>query len=204
MTPTGGSTSNRLKRVFAFVLEGQSGLLHQAADALFAPGDRAWTRVSAAGLLALAVVTACRGILLRRPADDSDRWVRWASNFARLVLTALLLTAIGAVVCELLAGALAAAPGPGADRGALAALRTTILALAAVVLALLGRLPRLREAGWLVYPTPAVGGLKFVLDDLPNGRAGTLFVSLLVLGGALLAVSRLGAGDTDRGSRLQE
>lgn len=191
---------------FAFVLAVQSGLLHQAADALFAPGDRAWTKVSAAGLLALAVVTACRGILLRRPADDSDRWVRWASNFARLVQTALLLAAIGAVVCELLAGVLAAppGPGPGADRGALAALRTTILALAAVVLALLGRLPRLREAGWLVYPTLAVGGLKFAFDDLPNGRAGTLFVSLLVLGGALLAVSRLGAGDTDGGARLQE
>ena len=72
-------------------------------------------------------------------------------------------------------------------------MRTTILALAAVVLALLGRVPRLREAGWLVYPTLAVGGLKFFLDDLPNGRAGTLFVSLLVLGGALLLVSRLGA-----------
>ena len=180
---------------FAFVLAAQSGLLRQAADALFAPGDHLWTKFSAPGLAALAVVGVGRGILLRRPADDSDRWVRWASNFARLVLTALLLTALGAVACELLAGPLAAAPGAEADRGALAALRTTILALAAVVLALLGRLPRLREAGWLVYPTLAVGGLKFVLDDLPNGRAGTLFVSLLVLGGALALVSRLGAGD---------
>ncbi|MBP7483601.1 MAG: hypothetical protein KA788_13790 [Lacunisphaera sp.] len=180
---------------FAFVLAVQSGLLRQAVDALFAPADHDWVRVSAPGLLALAVAIAGRGILLRRPADDSDRWVRWASNFARLVLTALLLTAIGAVVCELLAGALAAAPGPAADRGALAALRTTILGLAAVVLALLGRLPRLREAAWLVYPTLAVGGLKFFVDDLPNGRAGTLFISLLVLGGALLAVSRLGAAE---------
>ncbi|MEO8196642.1 MAG: hypothetical protein ABI689_07965 [Thermoanaerobaculia bacterium] len=186
---------------FALVLAVQSGLLRQAADALFAPADHEWVRVSAAGLAALAVVIACRGILLRRPADDSDRWVRWASNFARLVLTALLLTAIGALVCELLARALAAAPGAGADRGALAALRTTILGLAAVVLALLARLPRLREAGWLVYPTLAVGGLKFVIDDLPNGRAGTLFVSLLVLGGALLAVSRLGAAEAASANR---
>ncbi len=185
---------------FAFFLAAQSGLLRQAADALFAPGDHLWTKFSAPGLAALAVVGVGRGILLRRPADDSDRWVRWASNFARLVLTALLLTALGAVACELLAGPLAAAPGAEADRGALAALRTTILALAAVVLALLGRLPRLREAGWLVYPTLAVGALKFVLDDLPNGRAGTLFVSLLVLGGALALVSRLGAGDL-RGPR---
>jgi hypothetical protein len=185
---------------FAFVLALQSGLLHQAADALFAPADHAWARVSAAGLAALAVGIACRGILLWRPADDSDRWVRWASNFARLMLTALLLTAIGAVACEILARTLAAAPGAGADRGALAALRTTILGLASVVLALLARLPRLREAAWLVYPPLAVGGLKFVLDDLPNGRAGTLFISLLVLGAALLAVSRLGVTDarTDR------
>lgn len=185
---------------FAFILAAQSGLLRQAVDALFVPGNQVWTKFSLPGLAALAVVGGCRGILLQRPADDSDRWVRWASNFARLVLSALLLTAIGAVACELLAGAVAAAPGPNADRGALAALRTTILALAAVLLALIGRVSRLREAGWLVYPTLAIGGLKFFLDDLPNGRAGTLFVSLLVLGGALLLVSRLGAGDS-RGPR---
>ena len=181
---------------FAFVLAVQAGLLHQEADALFAAGDQVWAKFSIPGLAALAVAMACRGILLRRPADESDRWVRWASNFARLALTALLLAGVGAVVSELLAGPLAAAPGPEADRGALAALRTTVLGLAAVMLALLGRWPRLHEAAWLVYPVLAVGGLKFVLDDLPNGRAGTLFVSLVVLGGALLAVSRLStAGD---------
>ncbi len=182
---------------FAFVLAVQAGLLHQEADALFAAGDQVWAKFSIPGLAALAVAMACRGILLRRPADESDRWVRWASNFARLALTALLLAGVGAVVSEFLAGPLAAAPGPEADRGALAALRTTVLGLAAVVLALLGRLPRLREAAWLVYPVLAVGGLKFVLDDLPNGRAGTLFVSLVVLGGALLAVSRLSAAGGD-------
>ena len=176
---------------FALVLAVQSGLLRQAADALFAAGDQIWARLSPTGLAALAVVVACRAILLRRPADETDRWVRWASNFARLALTALLLAGVGAVASELLAGPLAGAPGPEADRGALAALRTAILGLAAVVLALLGRLPRLREAAWLVYPVLVVGGLKFLADDLPNGRAGTLFVSLVVLGGALLAVSRL-------------
>ena len=184
---------------FAFVLALQSGLLHQAGDALFAAGDQTWARLSVPGLAALAVVVACRGILLRRPADESDRWVRWSSNFARLALTALLSAGVGALVSELLSGPLAGAPGPEADRGALAALRTSILGLAAVVLALLGRWPRVREAAWLVYPVLAVGGLKFLLDDLPNGRAGTLFVSLVVLGGALLVVSRLSAaGDARR------
>ena len=179
---------------FALVLAVQSGLLRQAADALFAAGDRDWARLQTPGLAALGVLVACRAILLRRPADETDPWVRWASNFARLALTALLLTGVGALASELLAGPLAGAPGPAADRGALAALRTTILGLAAVCLALLGRLPRLRETAWLVYPVLAVGGLKFVLDDLPNGRAGTLFVSLVVLGGALLLVSRLSGG----------
>lgn len=187
---------------FAFVLAIQSGLLRQAADVLFAAGDQTWARLSAPGLAALAVVVACRGILLRRPADESDRWVRWSSHFARIALTALLLAGAGAVVSELLAGPLAGAPGPEADRGALAALRTTVLALAAVVLALIGRWPRLREAAWLVYPVLVVGGLKFLLDDLPNGRAGTLFVSLVVLGGALLAVSRLGGAGEGRRANL--
>ncbi len=182
---------------FALVLAVQSGLLRQAADALFAAGDHGWAKLSTPGLAALVVLVACRGILLRRPADETDAWVRWASGSARLALTALVLAGVGAVVSELLAGPLAGAPGPEADRGALSALRTTVLGLAAVVLALLGRLPRLREAAWLVYPVLAVGGLKFVLDDLPNGRAGTLFVSLVVLGGALLAVSRLSAAGGD-------
>ena len=110
-----------LAAFFAFVLAVQSGLMHQETDALFAPADHLWTTLSVPGLAALAVAVACRCILLLRPADDTDRWVRWASNFARLALTALVLAGVGALASGLLAGPLAGAPGAQADHGGLAA-----------------------------------------------------------------------------------
>jgi hypothetical protein len=71
-----------------------------------------------------------------------------------------------------------------------------VLGVGAVLLAAAGRWSRSREAAWLVYPILALGALKFLIDDLPNGRAATLFLSLVLLGGALLAASRLSRAET--------
>jgi len=42
-----------------------------------------------------------------------------------------------------------------------------------------------------VYALLAFGGLRLVLEDLPHGRPGTLFVSFALYGGALFATPRL-------------
>jgi hypothetical protein len=77
------------------------------------------------------------------------------------------------------------------DPGALAALRTSILAATAVVLAVAARKFPTSEIGWLVHPVLVATGLKFLLEDLPKGRPLTLFLAFTCYGLALLAAPRL-------------
>ena len=90
-------------------------------------------------------------------------------------------------------GALAlAAVGASASAPAvLATLRTGVLALLAVGLGGAARRWSLPELAWFVYPLLAIGGLKLVTEDLREGRPATLFVSLVLYGGALIAAPRL-------------
>lgn len=77
------------------------------------------------------------------------------------------------------------------DLGALAALRTGILASAVVLLAGLGRNRARVELIWTAWLLLGVAGLKILADDLPNGRALTLFLTLVLYGGALALAPRL-------------
>jgi hypothetical protein len=103
----------------------------------------------------------------------------------------LLVAALGTVAIAFLAPRLAGIPGAGCDAGMLATLRTAIVALAAVVLALCGRHSRFVELRWLLYPVLIAGGLKLILEDLPHSRAATLFLALALYGGALIVAPRL-------------
>ncbi len=73
----------------------------------------------------------------------------------------------------------------------MAAGRTAVLAVAALLLALCRRKARLFELSWLVYPVLLFGGAKLLFDDLPNGRPATLFLAFLLFGIALVAAPRL-------------
>ena len=86
---------------------------------------------------------------------------------------------------------LAGAGTDTADAGLVATLRTGVLAVGAVTLAAARRRFRLPEIGWLIYTVLLAGGLKLVVEDLAHGRPATLFVSLALFGGGLLAISKL-------------
>jgi hypothetical protein len=77
------------------------------------------------------------------------------------------------------------------DPGALATLRTAILAATAVGLAVAARKAPASELGWLVKPVLVLTGLKFLVEDLPKGRPLTLFLAFTCLGAALLLAPRL-------------
>ena len=79
------------------------------------------------------------------------------------------------------------APGPGA----VATLRTAVLSFLVVGLAWTSRRWALPELGWFVYPLLAIGALKLLSEDLTEGRAATLFPSLVLYGGALIGAPRL-------------
>jgi hypothetical protein len=77
------------------------------------------------------------------------------------------------------------------DPGTAAAIRSVIIAIAAVGLALASRTKTFADASYLVYPLLGIGAAKFVVDDFLAGRAATLFVTLAVYGCALLLLARM-------------
>jgi hypothetical protein len=70
-------------------------------------------------------------------------------------------------------------------------LRTAVISLAAVLLAVFGRKERFAQAKALVIPWLLVGGAKLLVQDLPSGKPSVLFGSLAIFGAALIIVPRL-------------
>jgi hypothetical protein len=60
-----------------------------------------------------------------------------------------------------------------------------------VALAWTSRRRALPELGWFVYPLLAIGALKLVIEDLTQGNAAGLCLSLVFYGGALIGGPRL-------------
>lgn len=75
-----------------------------------------------------------------------------------------------------------------ADAGVLAMERSVILALAAVLLSLLGRARA--EATTLARVVLAVTGLKLLIEDFRIGRATTIVIALAAYGTAMLIIAR--------------
>jgi hypothetical protein len=102
------------------------------------------------------------------------------------------------VVSGCLAGGIApVAAGRAADDidvGALATVRTCVLAAVTLLAAWIGRHPRFREWAWLVYPLLVLIGLKMVVQDFKFSRPATLFIALALYGAALIIAPRLRKG----------
>lgn len=77
------------------------------------------------------------------------------------------------------------------DAGAAAVSRTAVLAALVLGLAWVSRRLALPELGWLVYPLVALGGIKLLTQDLPQGRPATLVLSLALYGAVLILAPRL-------------
>ena len=77
------------------------------------------------------------------------------------------------------------------DPGVIATVRTAAIAGAALAVAFIGLRRRFVEAGWLMYPLLAAGGVKLAAEDLPRSRPTTLFIALAVYGMALIAAPRI-------------
>ncbi len=82
------------------------------------------------------------------------------------------------------------APAGPPDAALVAAIRTVWLSVLAALLAWSGRWPWAREGAWLVYPLLLLTAVKFLAEDLPNGRASTLFVALACFGLAIVLAAR--------------
>ncbi len=158
-----------------------SGLAARAPAALLGePGSIAGT-VTALPVVTLVAAAATAWLCADAPPREGP-----AERLAQLALVAAVTWAAAGVLC----GALAPLAGAD-DAGAVAALRTVVLAAAALALAALGRDPAWLEARWLAYPLLGVAGMKVLLEDLPRGRPASLFLSFAAFGAVLLLVPRL-------------
>lgn|GEM_PF-211559 len=166
----------------------RSGLVEAAAGAWISPPGSAALLTLAAALFALAFP-------LSTPADSAHHRLRHGPPLVLLSIAVWGLMALavwlGAGLLEGAADGAGGVAADGPDAGWLAALRTSVLAAAAVAMAALSRWRRFRFAGWLVYPLLALGGVKLVAQDLMAGRPATLVVSFLAFGVALIAAPRL-------------
>lgn len=165
-----------------------SGLLGAASRAFAAPPDQLPTRLDPVDLVVLAAIAIACWI----PFPRESRFWRRAAGVPKLALLAVFAWSAGGALLVALGRAFAgSAEGAGADPAILAALRTAVLAGAAVLLGWSGRWPRVREAAWLVYPVLVAGAVKLLWEDFPLGRPVELFVALALYGAALIFAPRL-------------
>ncbi len=109
----------------------------------------------------------------------------------QLIVLALSVWEVGGLMVVYFAPVLAGAGTAEANQAVLAALRTAVLSISSVTLALSSRYQRWPEARWLVYPVLVLVGIKLFLEDFPNGQPVTLFVALALVGSALILVAKL-------------
>jgi predicted membrane channel-forming protein YqfA (hemolysin III family) len=148
-------------------------------------GSAGWPLLATRPLLAAVLLAACYAAVASTRRGRAITDFRRAPGFVVAVVAACAAAGLTAsVFTRLLAG-----PVAGPDLAA--TVRTGVLALAAVLLALASRRPALRELGWLVIPVLVVAGFKLLVEDLRHCGPGTLFAGLLLYGASLILAPRL-------------
>jgi hypothetical protein len=170
--------------LFLLLAVTSSGMLRACTARLVGIGD-ASLPVWWLGTVVTMMVVAVYGIMLAAPRPVGARWTRLLPHLAAAATAVWL-------VAGLFAGWLIRTSGLAVtDPGAIAALRTAVLAATAVGCAVPAPRWRLRELRWLALLLLALGALKLVLADLRLGRPLTLFISLGVYGLALILAPQL-------------
>ena len=165
-----------------------SGIVGGAYMVFFAADPLQWLQLPAA-VWGTAALCLAAWILSRWPRPASDQALdRTLPGLALLVVAAI---GVGSALVALIAPRVSAVGTPAADAGTLAVLRTTIVCASALVFAGLSRLRRHAELVWTAYGALAAAACKIAIDDLPNGRAMTIFMSFILFGGAMILAPRL-------------
>lgn len=163
-----------------------SGLFPVSLDVLTGEVGKGWRQAPwAPAALALTLI-AYATLVATRAYRTAPRLAR----APRTVLAVLSLLGIAAVAVVLVTTFLARGGG-APEAGAVAAVRSAVLAVGAVTLAALRRQIRLPELGWLTWLLLGLGAVKLVLEDLRAGGAGPLFLAFAFYGLALVVAPRL-------------
>lgn len=183
-----GRVALSLQCTFLLVAAGvSSGILETGLQALAGGTLASWPPLVPWHLVVALTTVACLFIPV---AQHSDRWGT-AAGLPQLIVLALSVWEVGGLMVAYVAPLVAGAGTPEANPAILAALRTAVLSISSVTLALSSRYKRWPEARWLVYPVLLLVGVKLFLEDFPNGQPVTLFVALALVGSALILVAKL-------------
>jgi len=137
---------------------------------------------SPAGLASLVALFATLALFLaRRPPDPVTILMRPAIQ----IMGALAAAGLGALAIWACCG------GRAPDPGGLALARTLVLSALAIALAWLGRRVPVLDLRWMVYPLLAITTLKFLFEDMAEGRPLTLFLAFMGFGSTLILAPRL-------------
>jgi hypothetical protein len=163
-----------------------SGALRYSTWALVgSPGE--WSPPGVATVATLIASALAVWMAARRPQPEGGLP---AGVMRVLLLVVLVWVASGCVTGYLASLAVGSVDGK-VDLGALATVRTGVLAVATLLAAWGARHSRLREWAWLVYPALVFIGLKMVAQDFNYSRPATLFIALALYGIALIVAPRL-------------
>jgi hypothetical protein len=163
-----------------------SGILATGLQALVGDAGPGWPGLLGNHVIVAIATVACLFIPV---AQHSERWGKLA-GLPQLIVLALSVWEVGGLMVVVLAPLLAAAGTAEPNLSLLASVRTAVLSVAAVTLAMSSRHRRWPEARWLAYPLLILVAIKLFAEDFPHGQPATLFVSLAFVGSAVLLVAK--------------
>jgi len=173
--------------IYLILASFQTGMFGAALDGFFGSPASSWRGMDLSGFVALLVMTGCYWILvLTHHARELSRYRR----LPRFVVAVMCLIGFSSLAIVLLVKMVAGTP-PEASPPTVAVIRTGIMAVAALGLAVAGRRKDLVELGWLVYPLLAFGLGKLLWEDLRTGNPMALAISFALFGVALILAPRI-------------
>jgi hypothetical protein len=164
-----------------------SGILATGLQALVGDAGPGWPSLQGTQVFVAVATVACLFIPV---AQRSERWGKLA-RIPQLTVLALSVWGVGGLIVAVLAPVLAAAASEAPNLALLASIRTAVLSVASVTLAVSSRHWRWPEARWLAYPLLILVAIKLFSEDFSHGNAATLFVSLAFVGSAVLLVAKV-------------
>ena len=163
-----------------------SGALAYSALALVASPET-WPMPGVATVAVASTAALAAWFAARRAQPEGGL----PASGARLLIALVLAWVASGIVVGYLASLTVAAVDGRLDLGALATVRTGVLAAVTLLIAWGARYGRLREWAWLVYPLLVFIGLKMIAQDFKHSRPATLFIALALYGIALIVAPRL-------------
>ena len=175
--------------VIYLALAAISGGLAPAAWHAFLDGnDQAWPGPAAAGLAAWLATAVCWQLQIHAKLAAG---LTGPSRIPRFGAALLMLMGLGWAAISGLMVVAGGLPPQGAGPAVLAVVRTGVLAITVMVLALAARRPHWGELGWLVVPLLALGCVKLLIEDMRRGTPLTLTIAFAMFGAALIMAPRL-------------